>query len=95
MPVGREECVIETSQDVLLEDIAKHECEELKEGVWLEPIQAMLRRTTSDLWTVMHHNEMCKLVIEGRLVQKGMCDIGRPDEQKCPGMWKGRRYGET
>ena len=25
---------------------ATHECEELKEGAWLEPIKAMLRRTT-------------------------------------------------
>ena len=30
---------------------AKHECEELKEGVSLEPIQAMLRRKVSDAWT--------------------------------------------
>ena len=29
---------------------AKHECEELKEGVWLEPIQAMLRRRTNEAW---------------------------------------------
>ena len=24
---------------------AKHKCDELKQGVWLEPIQSMLRRT--------------------------------------------------
>ena len=27
---------------------AKHECEELKVGVWLEPIQALLRRKTNE-----------------------------------------------
>ena len=27
---------------------AKHECEEFKERVWLEPVQAMLRRKTNE-----------------------------------------------
>ena len=27
---------------------AKHECEELKEGIWLEPALALLRRKTKD-----------------------------------------------
>ena len=30
---------------------AKHECVELKARVWLEPIQALLRRETSEEWT--------------------------------------------
>ena len=33
---------------------AKHEWEELKEGVWLEPIQAMLRRKTNESWKDKH-----------------------------------------
>ena len=44
---------------------AKHECEELKEGVWLEPIQAMLRRKTNEAWTDKHRIVMRKLVVEG------------------------------
>ena len=42
LPAGREEHALEASQGGLLEEwAANRECEEL-EGVWLEPIQAML-----------------------------------------------------
>ena len=53
----------------------KHECEELKEGVWLEPIQAMLRRKTQPNrgQTITAH-VMRKLVVEGGWVQKRSCD---------------------
>ena len=37
---------------------AEHECEELKEGVWSEPIQALLRRETNESWTDKHRNVM-------------------------------------
>ena len=30
---------------------AKHECEELKEGVRLEPTQSVLRKKTNESWT--------------------------------------------
>ena len=43
---------------------AKHECEELKEGVWLEPIQALLRRQTNEAWTDKHRNVTRKLVVK-------------------------------
>ena len=39
---------------------AKHECEELKERVWLEPIQAMLRRKTNESCTDKLRNAMRK-----------------------------------
>ena len=42
---------------------AKHECEELTEGVWLEPIQAMMRRTISEAWTDKHRHVTRKLVV--------------------------------
>ena len=64
---------------------AKHECEELKVGVWLEPIQAMLRRRTNELWTEKHRNVMRKLAVEGGWVQKRMHDIGWPDVKRCRG----------
>ena len=38
---------------------------ELKEGVWLDPIQALLRRKTHDVWTEKHPLSMRKLVVEG------------------------------
>ena len=49
---------------------AKHECEELEEGVWLEPIQAVLRRQTNEVWTEKHRHVTRKLVVEGGRVQK-------------------------
>ena len=33
------------------EKLAKHEYEELKEGVWLEPALALLRKKTKGDWT--------------------------------------------
>ena len=43
----------------------------------------MLRRETSELWTVEHRNLVRKLVVEGGWVQKSMYDIGWLDEKKC------------
>ena len=40
---------------------AKHEYEELKEGVWLEPALALLRRRTKEEWTDKHCNVASKL----------------------------------
>ena len=54
---------------------ATHECEELKERVWLEPIQATLRRKTNEEWTDKHLNAMRKLVVEGGCVQKRLHDV--------------------
>ena len=42
----------------------KHEYDELSEGVWLDPIKAMLRRKTNEKWTGKHRNVMRKLVVE-------------------------------
>ena len=35
---------------------AKHECEGLKDGVRLEPIQPVLRRKTNEVWTDKHRH---------------------------------------
>ena len=43
----------------------KHECEELKEGVWSDPIQAMLCRKTNNVWTGEHRRVTRKLVCGG------------------------------
>ena len=43
---------------------AKHEYEELKEVVWLEPIQVVLRRKTNESWTDKHRNVTRKLVVD-------------------------------
>ena len=59
---------------------AKHEWEELKEGVWLEPIQALLRRKSGEAWTDKHLTMKRKLVAEGAWVHKRLYDIGWADE---------------
>ena len=53
----------------------KHEYEELKEGIWLDPTLAMLRRRTKEEWTDKHRNVARMLVFEG-WVQKRLFDIG-------------------
>ena len=67
---------------------AKHECEELNEGVWLDPIQAMLRRKFDEGWMDKHRNVMRKLVVEEGWVQRRLHDIGWSDEKKCQGCAK-------
>ena len=51
----------------------RHECEELKEGVW--PI--------NESWTDTHRSAMRKLVAGEGWVQKRLYDIGWSDEKKC------------
>ena len=59
---------------------AKHECQELKQGVRLEPIQALLRSKTNEVfWTDKHRHVMRKFVVEGRWVQNRLYDIGCAD----------------
>ena len=43
----------------------KHENEELKEGIWLEPALALLRKKTKEGWTDKQRNVARKLVLEG------------------------------
>ena len=44
---------------------AKHEHEELKEGVWLGWVPAFLRRKTNKARTARHRSVVRKLVVEG------------------------------
>ena len=46
---------------------AKHDYEELKEGIWVEPALALLRKKTKEEWTEKHRNVARKLVLEGGL----------------------------
>ena len=62
---------------------AKDEYEELKEGVWLEPALALLRKKTNEDCTEKHRNVARKLVLEGGWVQKKLFDIGWSDESEC------------
>ena len=42
---------------------AKHEYEELKEGIWLEPALDLLRKKTKGDWTEKHRNVARKLLL--------------------------------
>ena len=60
---------------------AKHEYEELKEGIWLEPAQAVLRKKTKEM-DGKHRNVARMLFLEGGWVQKRLFDTGWSDERK-------------
>ena len=53
---------------------AKHEYEELKEGAWLEPGLALLRKKVRENWTEKHRNVTRKIFSEGRWTQKRLFD---------------------
>ena len=59
---------------------AKHEIEELKEGVWLEPVLALLRKKTKRDWTENHRNVARNLFVEGGWVQQRLFVIGWSNE---------------
>ena len=72
---------------------AKHECEELKEGAWLEP--GLLRKKVRENWTEKHRNVARKIFLEGGWTQKkgfsildGQCQAWQVEE----GTEKQRRY---
>ena len=49
--------VVQTARSVYWKKwAAKHEHEELKEGAWLEPDQALLRKKAKGDWTEKHLN---------------------------------------
>ena len=62
---------------------AKHEYEELKEGVWLEPALALMRKKTKEGGNEHHRNVARKFFLEGGWVQKRLFDIGWSDESEC------------
>ena len=75
---------------------AKREYEELKDGIWLEPALALLRRTAKEEWTDKHRDVARKLVLEGGWVQKRFFDKEEGTEKHrlhhCPG-WNEIRRG--
>ena len=65
---------------------AEHELKELKEGVWFDPINAMVRRKTNEEWTDKHRDVLRKVVVEGGWVQQRLCESGWSDENKLSRM---------
>ena len=66
---------------------AMHDCAELTEGVWLEPIQALLRRKRNEAWTDRHRHVTRKVVVEG-WVQQRLYDIVCSDEKEVKAVTK-------
>ena len=62
---------------------AKHEHEELKEGAWLEPGLALLRKKVKETWTEKHRNVARKIFLERGWTQKRLFDIGWSDVSQC------------
>ena len=62
---------------------AKHEHEELEEGVWIEPALALLRKKLREDWTVKHRNVARKIFVEGGWTQEGLFDIGGSNISQC------------
>ena len=68
MPKKCEENVVGTGKIILLEEVAaKNEDEELKEGIWLEPAVALLRKKTKEGWTDKHRSTARKLILVGQM----------------------------
>ena len=53
----------------------KHEYEVLKEGAWLEPGLALLRKKVKETWTENHRNVARKIFVEGGWMQRKLFDI--------------------
>ena len=62
---------------------AKHEHEELKEEVWLEPALTLLRKKVREDWTEKHRIVARKIFLEGGWAQKRLFDIGLSDVSQC------------
>ena len=70
---------------------AKHEYEELKEGIRREAAMALLRKKSKEDWTEKHRNVARKLFVKGGWVQKRLFDIGRSGKQ-VPNLPRGGRH---
>ena len=53
----------------------KHEYEELTDGVWVEPLQALPIRKTNQKMTAKHVNVARKLIVEGGCTQQRLYDL--------------------
>ena len=53
----------------------KHEYEELTDGVWVEPLQALPIRKTNQKRTAKHVNVARKLIVEGGCTQQRLYDL--------------------
>ena len=57
--------------------------EELKEGTWLEPGLALLRKKVKENWAEKHRDAARKIFLEGGWTQKRLFDSGWSDVSQC------------
>ena len=62
---------------------AKYKQEELKDGGWLEPALALLRKKAKENWTDKHRHVARKIFLEGGWTQKRLFGIGWTDLSQC------------
>ena len=66
MPKRRQEMLVQRARPVYWKKwAAKHEYEEVKEGVWLEPAPALLQKKVREERTVTYRNVARKIFLEG------------------------------
>ena len=83
-PKDVKEMLVQTTRSVYWKKwAAKHEYEELKEGAWLEPGPALLRKKVRENWTEKHRNVARKIFLEGGWTQKILFDIDWSDTSQC------------
>ena len=83
-PRDIEKMLVQRARSVFLKKwAAKHEHEELKEEVWLEPALALLRKKVREDWAEKHRNVARKIFLEGGWAQKRLFDIGWSDVSQC------------
>ena len=84
MRKGVKKMIVQRARSVFREKwTAKHEYEELKEGAWLEPGLALLRKKVKENWTENHRNVVRKIFLEGGWTQKRPFDVGWSDVSQC------------
>ena len=83
-PKDVKQTLVQTARSVYWKKLAaKHEHEELKEGVWLEPARALLRKKVREDWTEKHRDVARKIFLEEGRTQTRLFDIDWSDTSQC------------
>ena len=70
-PKDVKKMLVQTAPFSLLEEVgSQHQHEELKEGAWLAPGLALLRKKVKDDWTEKHRNVARQIFLDGGWTQK-------------------------
>ena len=73
-------CAKEVSWHMLAK---KHEIRDFEEGIWFEPIKALLKRKLNRIWTTRHAAQARSCVINGAWTHKRLYDMNCADSKCC------------